>query len=153
MKITDNLDNTDGITADTAEAEESEAATGLGKFKSVKALLDAYENLEAEFTRRSQRLKELESAATANVPPAAAENGNLQPRGAEGTDETLLDAALKSEEVKNAVIGEYLAKAAERGGVRILSGGTSVPARRQTPATVTEAGRLAEDFLKRGGNK
>ncbi len=35
----------------------------LGKFKDVNALLKAYEALEAEFTRRSQRLKELEKQA------------------------------------------------------------------------------------------
>lgn len=37
-----------------------EALTVLGKFKDVDALSRAYEALEAEFTRRSQRLKELE---------------------------------------------------------------------------------------------
>ncbi|MCQ2399825.1 MAG: hypothetical protein MJ072_04905 [Clostridia bacterium] len=31
-----------------------------GKFKDLTSLLKSYENLEAEFTRRSQRLKELE---------------------------------------------------------------------------------------------
>lgn len=35
----------------------------LGKFKDVSALERAYETLQAEFTRRSQRLKELERAA------------------------------------------------------------------------------------------
>ncbi len=37
--------------------------TVLGKFKDVNALVKAYEALEAEFTRRSQRLKALEKAA------------------------------------------------------------------------------------------
>jgi hypothetical protein len=46
----------------TAEMGE-QGATALGKFKSVNALLEAYGALEAEFTRRSQRLKELERAA------------------------------------------------------------------------------------------
>lgn len=52
------------VAAHTAEAESdtSAAATevSLGKFKDVKSLLTAYENLESEFTRRSKRLKELE---------------------------------------------------------------------------------------------
>ena len=48
-------------TAETAEAENvTDTASALGKFKSVDALLSAYRSLEAEFTRRSQRLKELE---------------------------------------------------------------------------------------------
>ena len=35
-------------------------STDLGKFKDVSALLKAYDSLQAEFTRRSQRLKELQ---------------------------------------------------------------------------------------------
>ena len=38
-------------------------APDLGKFQSVNALMRAYQELEAEFTRRSQRLRALESAA------------------------------------------------------------------------------------------
>lgn len=41
-------------------AQEGNGSAGLGKFKSVDALLQAYESLQAEFTRRSQRLKQLE---------------------------------------------------------------------------------------------
>ena len=51
-------------TTQTAEAETitgvADDAVSLGKFKDVKSLLTAYENLESEFTRRSRRLKELE---------------------------------------------------------------------------------------------
>ena len=51
-------------TTQTAEAEKitgvADDVVSLGKFKDVKSLLTAYENLESEFTRRSRRLKELE---------------------------------------------------------------------------------------------
>ena len=40
-------------------SDEKDSAV-LGKFKDVDALARAYSALEAEFTRRSQRLKELE---------------------------------------------------------------------------------------------
>ncbi len=43
-----------------AEAKVEEASTVLGKFKDVNALERAYESLQAEFTRRSQKLRELE---------------------------------------------------------------------------------------------
>lgn len=39
----------------------------IGKFASVDALYKAYERLEAEFTRRSQRLKALEAGAQRNT--------------------------------------------------------------------------------------
>ena len=45
---------------DIAEAKEEGASTVLGKFKDVSALERAYECLQAEFTRRSQKLRELE---------------------------------------------------------------------------------------------
>ena len=53
--------------AQPAEAAEpkAEAATNAAlpeKFRSVEALVKAYEALEAEFTRRSQRLRALEQA-------------------------------------------------------------------------------------------
>lgn len=38
----------------------SSQENGVGKFKSVEALLEAYKALEAEFTRKSQRLSEIE---------------------------------------------------------------------------------------------
>ena len=55
----------DGIaqTGESAGAQLSENVLAvLGKFKSVDALARAYGALEAEFTRRSQRLKELEKS-------------------------------------------------------------------------------------------
>lgn len=56
--------NAENISVQGANAQEQAVGTAevqrLGKFKTVDALLDAYNSLEAEFTRRSQRLKELE---------------------------------------------------------------------------------------------
>ena len=47
--------------AQTAVAESDLGATeDLGKFKDVKSLLNAYNALQSEFTRRCQRVKELE---------------------------------------------------------------------------------------------
>lgn len=57
--------------AQTAAAEEEKGVVNdkpfIGKFKSVDAPYRAYERLEAEFTRRSQRLKALEAAAQRNT--------------------------------------------------------------------------------------
>lgn len=54
------------VAAQTAEAEEilegrdEQTSTSLKKFKDVKSLEKAYGSLESEFTKRSQRIKELE---------------------------------------------------------------------------------------------
>ena len=52
-------------TSHTAEAEIERGEKVMnespyGKFKDAKSLLKAYESLESEFTRRSQRLKAIE---------------------------------------------------------------------------------------------
>ena len=59
---------TENIVKEKAEIGEKvglsqEVLTVAGKFKDVNALVRAYESLQSEFTRRSQRLKELEKLA------------------------------------------------------------------------------------------
>lgn len=140
----DNLETNAPDTANTAEAEEEKVAADLGKFKDVKALLDAYTSLEAEFTRRSQRLKELEGKSKAQ-PTADAANGEPS---SELRKESLYEAVINDEKVKEAVIADYLKSVASVRGVPILTGGISVPSPKTKPATVKEAGRLAKQFLK-----
>jgi len=48
------------------EVSEAERGVPVGKFKSVDDLLDAYNNLQAEFTRKSQRLASLEKSVKNN---------------------------------------------------------------------------------------
>ena len=68
MEVKENVYISETQTGTVAEAEVSaesegakkEVSTVLGKFKDVDALVNAYSSLQAEFTRRSQRLKELE---------------------------------------------------------------------------------------------
>ena len=96
----------------------------LGKFKSVDALLQAYNSLQAEFTRRSRRLRELEGKL--------AENAATAPAG--GDEETApvekaLGAAGQAENAFAPVAG---------------TGGTAAPAGGETPAeSAEEAGKQA----------
>lgn len=138
----DNLKKDLRETADTAEAEkEITAAPDLGKFKDVQTLLKAYFDLEAEFTRRSQRLKELEHGNKAKTEPDGAE-------ASPSRQDELLKRALSDGKVRDAVIGEYLKGVAEGKGVTLLSGGGGVSAPRAVPKSVKEAGKLASEFLK-----
>ena len=148
----DNLTQDLQVTADTAEAEKKEAAAGLGKFKDVEALMQAYTALEAEFTRRSQKLKELEKTnKELSASPTEAGNGaalsseasNL-PQSADGTankEQTL------SDEIKNAVIEEYLNGVCGGRSVPIIAGGSGVPAQVRVPRNITEAGALAQNYF------
>lgn len=145
----DNQTLSSQATADTAEADKKDAATELGKFKDVAALKQAYEALEAEFTRRSQRLKELEAAnkeqgasteKSANEASPSPE-ANALPKAAEGVNAPL------SDEVKNAVIEEYLSGVCANRGVPIITGGSMVCAQRRVPKNLKEAGMLAKNFF------
>lgn len=71
---------TEKVTQVQAETGEKmglpqEGSTVAGKFKDVSALVRAYESLQAEFTRRSQRLKELERLAENSKSGAAVDSG------------------------------------------------------------------------------
>lgn len=132
------------VTAEPAEAEKEEAAAELGKFKDVKALMEAYNALEAEFTRRSQRLKELEANKEQSA-PAIAENAEAPSREAEKTADI---RPVLTEEMKNAVIAEYLNGVRANRGVPIISGGGAVTAVRRTPSDVREAGALARKLFE-----
>ncbi len=46
--------------------EEQTEKVSYGKFKDADALFNAYNNLEAEFTKKCQRIKELETGSTIN---------------------------------------------------------------------------------------
>ena len=60
----ENVRVTDGTEAECTDANTAKADSGLPeKFKSVHALAEAYNALQAEFTRRCQRLRELEARA------------------------------------------------------------------------------------------
>ena len=134
----DNPDEKICVAADAAEAgnDRNTAASATGKFKSVEALMSAYLSLEAEFTRRSQRLKELEeSKATETPSPKCLEK------------EELLAAALTNEYVRNAVVGEYLKTVFAGKSVPLILGGVSCAAPKSEPKSVKEAGALARQFL------
>ena len=160
--MTDNVNATENenqVTADTAQAEGNTAAAGLGKFKSVDALMNAYLSLEAEFTRRSQRLKELEEGSKARSLPQSADGvtdtqnaqsaeNEAPSQSAENSKAELLQAALADSGVREAVIGEYLKTVASNKSIPLIVGGVSSPAPKAMPKTVREAGALAERFLK-----
>ena len=142
----DNLVIPEGAPADTADADEikqTKAATEPDKFKDYKTLLKAYTSLEAEFTRRSQRLKELENA---NKECALPDGVEAAPSPVD--EKQLLDAALSSERVKDAIIRDYLETVYKSKTVPLLMQGSGVSAPRVTPKSVAEAGRLAQEFLK-----
>ena len=128
--------------AQTAGAEEvigaSEQAVSLGKFKDVESLLSAYNSLQSEFTKRCQKIKELESKIEsgdkAKVPP--------EKETVHQTDTTPID--------KTEILKEYLFEVlGKKPSAIILDGaGAGVKTPVSRPKTIKEAGSLAENLLK-----
>ena len=121
------------------EAAGGEPTPDLGKFKSVDALLRAYSELEAEFTRRSQKLKALEDAAA-------------QTNGAESAvrEEDLYRMVNENEGVRARVLGDYLASL--KGVPLLTNSGVGVTAEVSAPKTFAEAGKHALGYLKNNKN-
>lgn len=140
----DNLTENKQKTEITPAAEGEAPQQDLGKFKDVQALLTAYSNLEAEFTRRSQRLKELEEKSKA-APPAdtdgAPSSGGIQ-------ENDLYSLAAQNQKVKERIIGDYVKSLYTGKGAPMAVGGVVVSAARPAPKSIREAGKLAAQFLK-----
>ena len=120
----------------TKNSEEEAAATpsvgensapDLGKFKSVDAPLRAYGELEAEFTRRSQKLKALEERGGADG------NASTPPQDAARDDE-LYRAVNENEGVRARVLSDYLASL--KGVPLMTASGTGVPVPKSNPKSI-----------------
>ena len=134
-----------------ARKEEGAADARIGKFKSVDALLNAYNSLEAEFTRRSQRLRELEARAQNNEGTGTGETGMPAPREGSAPDVAPERAGGVSDDVRKSVIAEYLASVSAGAPVVMAGGGTHVSAPESKARTIEEAGALAARLLQNKG--
>ena len=118
----------------TADVEKGETQTevSLGKFKDAKALLDAYNSLQAEFTKRCQRIKELETSI-------------------EVVDKVTAPTETKTEEKidKEEILKDYLKELmGAKNKALILDGvGSGIKTPVNRPRTIEEAGRLATELL------
>jgi hypothetical protein len=143
MEEKDNM--TQEVTQEPEQAQTQEkdnrSAELLGKFKDVDALLQAYNSLQAEFTRRSQRLKELENKTDRNNPSSANEVPMPEVVASER------DVRSADETEKERIIAEYLREVKES-AVPLLRGGVGVTSPQKSAKSIAEAGRLALGFLQ-----
>lgn len=157
-------ENIDKNLTDTQTAEAERNLGGdLGKFKNVDALLNAYNNLEAEFTRRSQRLKELEENAknltefktegVADASKPLANDANLSVGVAKEVDEQAIERSLRklfsSGEIKDKIIEEYLKGVSTQKSAPLLDGGEIISAPVSRPKTIEQAGKLAFNLIQK----
>ena len=131
---------TQTVEADIESTGEDKVEVSLGKFKDVQSLVNAYNSLQAEFTKRCQRLKELEGKI---------EKGDKTNVPQEQTDEhakpntTFID--------KEQVLKEYLLEVLGKKPQAIVMNGTGVGVKTPVnrPKTIEEAGKLAKNLLNK----
>ncbi len=129
--------------AQTAEAEvthgEEKGEVSLGKFKDVGALLNAYNSLQSEFTKRCQKIKELESKVNQD-------DKTIVPSKAQSAVTNQADTTLEG---KEKVLKEYLLDVLGRQPSAIIAGGSGVGVKTPVnrPTTIEEAGKLAKKLL------
>ena len=144
----DNVINEQPLTNTEQECTPQQTSSvekgSLGKFKDVDALMSAYNSLQAEFTKRCQRIKELESAIV------SADKVNPTEIKVETTTQKEQDTTLKSQDD---AIKDYLKDlfGRRRSAIVLDSSGLGVRTPVSRPRTVRAAGELAKELL--GNNK
>lgn len=119
--------------------------TSLGKFKDVNALLNAYNSLQSEFTKRCQRIKELEGASAKEKLDEDNSESIQVPNGegsVENTNQTVEND--KEEYLKN-----YLKNllGSKQKAIVMSENGTSVKTPVEKPKSIFEAGLMAKNIL------
>ena len=127
------------ITEKQVNLGAKESSVSYGKFKDATALLNAYNSLEAEFTKRCQRVKELESALQSV-------EKEKTPTESQANTDTEKEITLKE---KERILKEYLKSVLQSQPKSIVldSVGVGVKTMVEKPKTISEAGQLAKDIL------
>ena len=120
----------------------TEQAVSLGKFKDVNALLSAYNSLQSEFTKRCQKVKELEAVISSS--------DKAEPPLKKQTE--LADAKANiTEKDKEQIVKEYLSNVIGKKQKAVLLDGVGVGVKTQVsrPKTISDAGELAREILNK----
>ena len=133
------LNDTQTAEAEKDEKGEQKKEVSLGKFKDVNSLLSAYNSLQAEFTKRCQRIKELESEKPVDkVEQSTPPETNAQKETISTTQED-----------KEQVLKDYLKEllGAKQKAIILDKAGLGIKTPTAKPKTFAEAGLLAKDLL------
>ena len=129
-----------------AEAEvnegEKEKSVSLGKFKDVQSLLSAYNSLHAEFTKRCQRIKELEGMAKStdkDTAPMQSAVGSVAKEEFQGITE------LDKKEIVKGYLKELLS--AKQKAVILDGDGFNLKTPVERPKTLEQASILAKEIF------
>jgi hypothetical protein len=129
----------------------NELSRRIGKFDSPESLLEGYNELLREFTKRSQKLKAMEkelAAAKAEIADMSKYESFAQERIKD--EQFVRTNILPDENIKEMIIGQYLAAIKSGFCPGVLTGGVGQIALSPSarPVSLQEAKHLAEIILK-----
>ena len=117
-----------------------------GKFDTVKQLEDAYKKLEVEFTKRCQKVAQLEKELL-EIKNKQLEKEQIIAMLA--SEDFINDYILSSEIISNAVVSKYLSTLKNRNKINLLgSSGTVALYVDKKPTNLIEAKILADAIIK-----
>lgn len=120
---------------------EDKMEVSLGKFKDVSALKSAYDSLQAEFTKRCQRIKELEDSLKADKEKSPAESDKgIELKGMS----TGITQAEKEEILKGYLKDLLLAK---QQAIVMDNSGIGLKAPVEKPKTIEQASIFAKEIF------
>ena len=141
-------DNSHPVDTEIEVKGDETQTVSLGKFKDANALLNAYNSLQSEFTKRCQRVKELESALSVDKENSIKENSPTEK--VKEQEQAHQETKGITEEDKQNILKDYLkgllglkSTAVVMDGV---GGGINTPINK--PKTIDEAGKLAQEILR-----
>lgn len=140
--MNDIIDEQTTVTPDADESaikNSGENGVSLGKFKSVDSLINAYNSLQSEFTKRCQKIKELEGRLSADKSDVSVPT--------EKNDEASVKTV--TEEDKRKILEEYLKGVigSKQNAVVLSDNGVGVTTPVSRPKSLSEAGILAKELL------
>lgn len=154
-------EQTEALAQNAEIAADGGESVSLGKFKDVNALLAAYNSLQAEFTKRCQRIKELEARVavdkdtptdkTAEISRAEQTERTAKTENSDGAEKADAEnriSGITEEEKENFIKGYLKEIMGAKSKAIVMDGlGASVKTPVNRPRTVEEAGRLAKELL------
>ncbi|MDR2201274.1 MAG: hypothetical protein LBP26_00690 [Clostridiales bacterium] len=131
----------------SAEQPAVNADSAFGRFGSAEQLLKAYNLLEAEFTKRSQKLRELQAAAAKPPREQPDSPAEFAERRQEQADSVAAEFAERRQEQADIPAAQANARRVPAPALIYAAAPALTPVRR--PKTLAEAKELAERLLSR----
>ena len=133
-------------TVDTEkEIGDKKSEVSFGKFKDAESLVNAYNSLQSEFTKRCQKIKELEGKLAESENKTTTQNTNEKSENEQAQAVEVGEKRVDKDDVLKEYLLDVLGKKPKAIVMDGAGAGVKTPVSR--PKTIEEAGNLAKNLL------